>query len=199
METPPTNPESLSVSNVGLRKGFAMTIGSPAVPAELVHDVLCGARGEESLAVRMPGEAEPRVIERKDSLDVEVRRIEDRDARLGPSVVGDQQVAPVRGPHHVERKIADRRVTPGRRDPPAVGELRDAAAQGAGSSGRGRTLLCNRGQPGGRHDQCDGDCQEHVSSAHAIWYASMTTSAFRSGAAHLGITFPVSRPSSLTA
>jgi hypothetical protein len=85
----------------------------------------------EMAAVRMPGEPEPRVIERQRRPHVPVPDIDDGDRRQRVAVVRDEQRAAVRRLDHRQRQIADRDVAAGRRDLPPIRKQRDAVADRA--------------------------------------------------------------------
>jgi hypothetical protein len=133
----------------------------------LVDDVLAGAGHEEACAVRMPHQTEPRVIDVRPGDDLQRVRIEDRERRLAPAAARDGEEPAARRRHEIHRQAADFDVPPGRRQPPSVGQQRDALALISGPHRARRFVRDERRERGGAHDASKSDqnsCSFHTKS-----------------------------------
>ena len=114
----------------------------------------------------MPGEAKPCVIEVRLRGHVSALEVDDRQRRLRKPVVGDDEVLAVGRFHHGERQVANRQVSPGRLDLPAVGKQGHAVSDVAWPGGRSRRESRDADDGGGDEDHAgEGDGGE-VSIAH---------------------------------
>ena len=93
-----------------------------------VEHVLARARREQPLTVRLPDEAEPRVLDVRASDDLQRVRVEDAERGLRPPTRRDRDEAPVGRRDQIHRQIADRDMASGGRQLPAVGQQRHAVA-----------------------------------------------------------------------
>ena len=131
---------------------------------ELLNVVLPRTGGIEPGAVGMPGEAEPRVVERHRALHRPARDVDDGERRPRQPVAGDDQVARVGCLDQIQRHVADAHVLAGGLNAPAVGKQRRAVGHGAGERGRGRRRLraCPERAPTGGGEHRDGQNRAKV-------------------------------------
>ena len=123
---------------------------------ELLHVVLAGAGGVQLGAVGMPGEPEPRVVERHGALHRPRCDVDDGERRPRQPVAGDDQIFRVGGLDDVQRQVADAHMLAGRLNAPAVGQQRGAVGHGArqGRGGSRRLGACAQRAPrhGSQHN-----------------------------------------------
>ncbi len=103
-----------------------------AAPLDLADRVVGRARREETLAVGVPGDPEPRVVERHLLGHLPAVDVHHAQARLRPAVVRDHEVAAVGVQGHRERQVARVEVAARGGDAPAVRQERHALALRAG-------------------------------------------------------------------
>ena len=153
------------------------------VPAQLVDRAVSGARDVQPLAVRVPRQPEPGVIEQQRRADVQLIRIDNGDGGPVIPVGGHHQRSAVGRFGHREREMTDGDVAPGRRDLPSVRQQRDAAAHGARSRRRRAVAVRRRDHGEDRQRRARGEC----GSAHVTRYLTTTrlmSTPFRGVTAH---------------